>query len=348
MSVGARAVGLVRGIRRPAPADRLLLLFAALALASVAWAAIAPRSASLDARAAQIESGLRCPVCQGLSIADSPSQTAQEMRAVVRRQLASGASDEAVRAYFVARYGPWILLTPAPSGLGLGLWLAPGLVLVAASVLLIGQRQRSPRDVNPGPGPRGSAPAWARLAIAGLAAIAVAVPLWVAAGPRLAGQQITGQPAGASEPAITNLEAAARALPNDASTQSALGEAYLAAGREADAVGAFERALTVDPKDVRALVGLGIVLLGANQPSAAGPLLDRALALAPDDPDALFYRALARYQTDGSVTSAVRSDLRRFLSVAASDPRHSMVEQLLAEPAPHPSPSADRVMAPPR
>ena len=326
--------------RRVARSDVLLLAFALLAVASVAWATMTPRAANLDTRAAQIEAGLRCPVCQGLSIADSPSQTAQEMRSVVRQQLAAGADDDAVRAYFVARYGPWILLTPAPSGLGLGLWLAPGLLLVAGSALLAGPRRRmGVRGGSMAPLPA-RATALVRLGIVGLAVVAVAVPLWVAVGPRQAGQQITGQPAVAARPAIADLEAAARTSPGDAAAQSDLGQAYLAAGRESDAAAAFELALAADPRDVHALVGLGVILLGANRPSAAGPLLDRALAVVPDEPDALFYRGLARYETDGAVTQAVRADLVRFLAVAPGDPRRAMVEQLLQRVPAGSSPSA--------
>ena len=332
MSGLARNVGNPGGGRRPAGSDLLLAVLAVLALASVGWAAITPQRMSLDTRAAEIEAELRCPVCQGLSIAESPSQTAQQMRAVVRQQLVAGASDDAVRAYFVARYGPWILLTPAPSGLGLGLWLAPGLLLVSGSALLVGLRRwsRSPHRAAP---PAAVSPRWVRLGIVGLAVVAVVTPLWVAAAPRLAGQQITGQPASPPGPTIADLEAAARALPNDAATQSALGQAYLAAGRESDAASAFERALTADPQDVPALVGLGVILLGANRPSAAGPLFDRVLALEPDQPDALFYRALARYETDGAVTQAVRADVQHFLAVAPGDPRNAMLQALLAGPS---------------
>ena len=338
--------------RRVARSDVLLFAFALAAVAGIAWAGVTPRAASLDTRAAQIEAGLRCPVCQGLSIADSPSQTAQEMRSVVRQQLAAGAGDDAVRAYFVARYGPWILLTPAPSGLALGLWLAPGLLLVAGSALLAGLRRRTAfRVASMAPLPA-RATALVRLGIVALAVVAVAVPLWVAVGPRQAGQQITGQPAVAAGPAIADLEAAARTSPGDAAAQSELGQAYLAAGRESDAAAAFERALAADPQDVPALVGLGVILLGANRPSAAGPLLDRALAVVPDEPDALFYRGLAHYETDGAVTQAVRADLERFLAVAPGDPRRAMVEQLLQQvpagsfPLVDPQPSANPTPTP--
>src|SRR5688572_13356365 len=41
----------------------------------------------LEDRTREIASELRCVVCQNLSVADSPSEMAQQMRAIVREQL---------------------------------------------------------------------------------------------------------------------------------------------------------------------------------------------------------------------------------------------------------------------
>ncbi|MDQ3950455.1 MAG: cytochrome c-type biogenesis protein CcmH, partial [Gemmatimonadota bacterium] len=49
----------------------------------------APSDTALEARTRSVAAQLRCPVCQGLSLADSPSELALEMKDVVREQLAA-------------------------------------------------------------------------------------------------------------------------------------------------------------------------------------------------------------------------------------------------------------------
>lgn len=90
----------------------------------------------LEEKTRQVASELRCPVCQGNSIQDSPSELAQEMKGVVRDQLASGKSPDEVKAYFIAKYGEWILLEPKASGFNLVVYLLP-LVLVAVGGYVI-------------------------------------------------------------------------------------------------------------------------------------------------------------------------------------------------------------------
>ena len=85
---------------------------------------------------------LRCVVCQSLSVADSPSETAHEMKGIIRERLAAGESPEQVRAYFVEKYGNWILLSPARQGFNLLVWVVPfaGLGLGLVLVLLVVRR----------------------------------------------------------------------------------------------------------------------------------------------------------------------------------------------------------------
>jgi cytochrome c-type biogenesis protein CcmH/NrfF len=97
----------------------------------------APTDSVLDARTRDVASGLRCPVCQGESIEQSPSELAQELKAVVREQLAAGRTPEQVREYFVARYGEWILLQPKAIGFNVAVYILPPLLLVGGIVLIV-------------------------------------------------------------------------------------------------------------------------------------------------------------------------------------------------------------------
>lgn len=110
----------------------------ALALAAAPSLAAAQRSSDpvLEERTRQVAAVLRCPVCQGNSIQDSPSELAQEMKGVVRDQLAAGKSPEEVKQYFVDKYGEWILLEPEASGFNLVVYLLPLAAVLAGGVVI--------------------------------------------------------------------------------------------------------------------------------------------------------------------------------------------------------------------
>jgi cytochrome c-type biogenesis protein CcmH len=90
----------------------------------------------IDRQTREISSQLRCVVCQGLSLQDSPSQLAQEMRAIVREKLVEGMTPAEVRAYFVERYGEWVLLEPEPKGFNLLVYFMPVAMLVGGAVFV--------------------------------------------------------------------------------------------------------------------------------------------------------------------------------------------------------------------
>lgn len=90
-----------------------------------------------DSQSREIADQLRCPVCRGIPIADSPSELAQNMMEVIRQKLKEGESEAGILKYFEDRYGEWILLKPKPKGLNLMIWIFPLLLFVGGGVFLI-------------------------------------------------------------------------------------------------------------------------------------------------------------------------------------------------------------------
>jgi cytochrome c-type biogenesis protein CcmH len=99
---------------------------------------------SLVATTEEVALLMRCPVCQGLSIADSPTLLAQAMKAEVKELLADGYSEEQVMIYFEQSYGEFIRLEPKAQGFNLLVWLAPvgALALGAWFVIARGRSTR--------------------------------------------------------------------------------------------------------------------------------------------------------------------------------------------------------------
>jgi cytochrome c-type biogenesis protein CcmH len=87
---------------------------------------------------------IKCPVCQGEPIADSPAETSTAMMDIVAERVAAGETDEQIIDYFVSRYGPGILLDPPFRGRTLAVWLLPVVALGAGIVMIMGRRRRSP------------------------------------------------------------------------------------------------------------------------------------------------------------------------------------------------------------
>ena len=129
-----------------------LLLGAAVAVVALA-AMLAPGgrddARTLDDRVREIASGLRCPVCQNLSVADSPSPLAREMRSEIAERLEAGATPDQVRAFFVERYGEWVLLAPTREGLNLLPWLVPIVGVVFGVGLWVYVLRRRPAREEP-------------------------------------------------------------------------------------------------------------------------------------------------------------------------------------------------------
>jgi cytochrome c-type biogenesis protein CcmH len=106
----------------------------------------APAPADLDRLARDVGSRLRCPVCQGLSVADSNSAAATQMQGLVRDLVAAGYTRAQIEDYFVGKYGEWVLLDPRAGGLNLLVWVGPLAGLALAGAVAASLARRLPDD----------------------------------------------------------------------------------------------------------------------------------------------------------------------------------------------------------
>ena len=124
----------------------------ALLLATPVLGAPAPGTFSdpaMESRARNLQRQLRCLVCQGESIDESNADLANDLRRLVREQMAAGRSDQQIRDFLVARYGDFILMQPPVQPNTWLLWVGPLAVLLAAGGVAATVIGRARRRINP-------------------------------------------------------------------------------------------------------------------------------------------------------------------------------------------------------
>ena len=130
------------------PTRRLLAGLVTVALAAIVVVGLVVGEPTERDRVQALGSRIRCPVCQGEAIAESPAETAVSMMEIVEEQVAAGASDGEIIDFFRDRYGEFVVLDPPFRGLTLVLWLLP-VAAVGAGVVLIVGRMRPSADEQP-------------------------------------------------------------------------------------------------------------------------------------------------------------------------------------------------------
>ena len=101
--------------------------------------------AKQEAEAADLMQKLRCLVCAGQSIADSDAELAGDMRAMVRRRIAAGESQDQIRSWLIDRYGASVTYDPPVEPMTWPLWGAP-LLFIALGLWLARGRLRRRRS----------------------------------------------------------------------------------------------------------------------------------------------------------------------------------------------------------
>jgi cytochrome c-type biogenesis protein CcmH len=126
---------------------KVLRSFSLWCVVLVAVAALAvvlrPSDSSAQSRIAHLETLVRCPSCDDLSVAVSNATSAIAVRHEITAKVHAGESDDKILTSLEDVYGTSILLSPPTSGLGVLLWIAPllGVLLLIASALRLARRR---------------------------------------------------------------------------------------------------------------------------------------------------------------------------------------------------------------
>ncbi|HWL49929.1 MAG TPA: cytochrome c-type biogenesis protein CcmH [Acidimicrobiia bacterium] len=276
------------------------------------------RPATVD-RVEQIGTRIKCPVCQGESIANSPSQMAEDMMDLVSERVASGVPDEQIVDELLGSYTGAVLLDPPTSGSTLVLWLAPVVALaLGIAVILWWRRHPGPASTAEPPSPGRSR---TRLVIGGVVLILAFAGIVVVAANSL--QDRPAAAAGAadidqqdlSEVSNETMEAVIAANVDDPQINGmrlALAERYF---DEGDYRSAFPHYLVVaegtnstGAEAITALVRLGWMAYDGNgEVETATRLIDEALAIDPESSVARYVKARVLWCGAGETEQAVET-----------------------------------------
>lgn len=132
----------------PSRARRLLLLLGAAACVGASAIDGFDLPDAHAARYQRLISEFRCPKCLNESLASSGAPIAVDLRRTVRRLLAGGASDDAIRGHLRDRYGDFVLYDPPLRPVTWLLWFSPPLLAAALVAVLVRNARRRPAAVT--------------------------------------------------------------------------------------------------------------------------------------------------------------------------------------------------------
>lgn len=298
-------------------------LIAALVVAVALTVSVRPEA---ESRVSHIGSRIKCPVCQGESIADSPSQMARDMMALIEERVTEGASDVAIEAEILAAYSGAVLLDPPLSGRTLALWLVPPAVALVGLGVIIRWRRQAPVQ---GPGDDHALGGSRRKVVGALILTSALVAIVVIAATTL--QDREGPAVGVANPDAQDLDnvsnetleaviAANADHPQINGMRLALAERYY---EEGDYRAAFPHYLAVvdsgvatSEEAVTALVRLGwMAYEGNGEIETSLSLFDRALEIDPASQAAVYLKGTVLWCGAGDAESA-----RDLFSTLLDDP----------------------------
>jgi len=294
-------------------ARNIIVIVAMVAMAATLVVLVATSPSDVD-RVQAIGERIKCPVCQGESIANSPSSMARDMMSLVAERISEGTDDDEIVDELLSSYSGAVLLDPPASGATLPLWLAPIAALAMGAGVILWWR-RHPGGPAETLGESTPARRLAPLAILGvsLAVIVVVAGFFLQdrAGPAsgvadLAGQQLEDVSnetmeavvaANSEHPQVDGMRLALAERYYEVGDYSAAFPHYLAVAESADATGS---------QAVTALVRLGWMAWDGNaEAETAIELFDQALAIDSSSSTALYLKGQVMWCGNGEAEEAV-------------------------------------------
>ncbi len=260
-----------------------------------------------DDRVERIGTAIKCPVCQGESIANSPAQMATDMMDLVEERVAAGASDDEIIDELLSSFSNSVLLDPPASGSTLFLWLAPIAALaIGVAVIFWWRAHPGPAVATEGGGLEDeTTPSTTNRRLVGGLIVIGGFALIVL----IAGAMIQDRPAttsGAASVDVDNLDGVSNETmeaviaanvdhPQVNGMRVALAERYFSAGDYRSAFPLYlqvaEDERSTEGEASTALIRLGWMAYDGNgEVETAVTLFDEALAIVPESTVALYLK----------------------------------------------------------
>jgi cytochrome c-type biogenesis protein CcmH len=107
--------------------------------------------ASPEDRVGALSASIRCPFCNGESLADSQANVAADYRALIAEQVEAGMTDEEIINEFAANFGDSFILDTSTSPWSVALWVIPvAALLIGGAAVLMLKRGTSSREARDG------------------------------------------------------------------------------------------------------------------------------------------------------------------------------------------------------
>ncbi len=98
---------------------------------------------STEDRISSLSASIRCPFCNGESLADSQAGVAADYRALIAERIQAGATDDEIIEEFAENFGDSFILDTSTSPWSIALWVVPLVALVGGAVVVVVMRRNA-------------------------------------------------------------------------------------------------------------------------------------------------------------------------------------------------------------